>query len=68
MANGLTEMVSKALSVNENEANQIIDEQASYCLDLMSSDGGLNIEDVEEAMMDMGVEPDYMDEFLLRIC
>ena len=28
---------------------------------------GLDIEDVEELMMEMGVEPDYMEEFLMRM-
>lgn len=64
---GLTEMVSKSLGVSSREADVIIDEQASIGLDMMANEG-LDIEDVEELMYDMGIEPDYLDEFLLRMC
>ena len=64
---GLTAMVSRSLEVTEEEANAIIDEQASIGMDLISNDD-CSIEDIEELMYDMGVEPDYLDEFLLRMC
>lgn len=64
---GLTSSVMHSMNMTEDEANELISEQADYCLDLMS-DGCCDIEDIEEAMMDMGIEPDYMDEFLLRMC
>lgn len=64
---GLTAMVSRSLEVTEDEANIIIDEQASIGLDLIN-DESCSIEDIEELMYDMGVEPDYLDEFLLRMC
>ena len=66
MAYGLTAMVSRSLEVTEDEANIIIDEQASIGMDLIGNDD-CSIEDIEQLMYDMGVEPDYMDEFLLRI-
>lgn len=64
---GLTAMVSRSLEVTEDEANVIIDEQASIGIDLIN-DESCRIEDIEELMYDMGVEPDYLDEFLLRMC
>lgn len=64
---GLTAMVSRSLEVTEDEANIIIDEQASIGIDLIN-DESCSIEDIEELMYDMGVEPDYLDEFLLRMC
>ena len=64
---GLTAMVSRSLEVTEEEANTIIDEQASIGMDLLSNDD-CSIEDIEDLMYDMGVEPDYLDEFLLRMC
>lgn len=64
---GLTTMVSRSLEVTEDEANIIIDEQASIGQDMITSEG-CSIEDIEELMYDMGVEPDYLDEFLLRMC
>lgn len=67
MAYGLTAMVSRSLEVTEDEANIIIDEQASIGMDLIGNDD-CSIEDIEELMYDMGVEPDYLDEFLLRMC
>ena len=66
MAYGLTAMVSRSLEVTEDEANIIIDEQASIGMDLIGNDD-CSIEDIEELMYDMGVEPDYLDEFLLRM-
>ena len=38
----------------------------SIGLDMITSEG-CDIEDIEELMYDMGVEPDYLDEFLLRM-
>lgn len=67
MAYGLTAMVSRSLKVTENEANIIIDEQANIGMDLISN-GSYSIEDIEQLMYDIGVEPDYLDEFLLRMC
>lgn len=64
---GLTAMVSRSLEVTEDEANIIIDEQASIGIDLLN-DESCSIEDIEELMYDMGVELDYLDEFLLRMC
>ena len=64
---GLTAMVSKSLEITEKEANRIIDEQASIGRDMIS-DESCSIEDIEDLMYDMGVEPDYLDEFLLRMC
>lgn len=64
---GLTAMVSRSLEVTEVEANTIIDEQADLGRDMLVS-GSCDIEDIEELMYDMGVEPDYLDEFLLRMC
>ena len=64
---GLTAMVSRSLEVTEDEANIIIDEQASIGIDLLN-DESCSIEDIEELMYDMGVEPDYLYEFLLRMC
>lgn len=64
---GLNAMVSRSLNVTEREANSIINEQAIIGRDLLSHDD-VSIEDIEELMYDMGVEPDYMDEFLLRMC
>lgn len=64
---GLTAMVSRSLEVTEDEANIIINEQASIGIDLLN-DESCSIEDIEELMYDMGVEPDYLDEFLLRMC
>ena len=64
---GLTAMVSRSLEVTEDEANVIIDGQASIGIDLIN-DESCSIEDIEELMYDMGVEPDYLDEFLLRMC
>ncbi len=66
MAHGLTEAVSRSLEISEKDADRIIDEQASLGLDMLTNDN-LDIEDVEELMMDMGVEPDYMEEFLMRM-
>lgn len=63
---GLTAMVSKSLQVTENEADAIINEQASIGQDMICNEG-CNIEDIEELMYDMVVEPDYLDEFLLRM-
>jgi len=63
---GLTTMVSRSLEVTEVEANTIIDEQADIGRDMLDS-GNCDIEDIEELMYDMGVEPDYLDEFLLRM-
>ena len=63
---GLTAMVSRSLEVTEEEANVIIDEQARIGQDMITNDG-CDIEDIEELMYDMGVEPDYLDEFLLRM-
>lgn len=63
---GLTAMVSRSLGVTEEEANVIIDEQASIGLNLIN-DESCSIEDIEELMYDMGVEPDNLDEFLLRM-
>lgn len=63
---GLTAMVSRSLEVTEVEANTIIDEQADLGRDMLDS-GKCDIEDIEELMYDMGVEPDYLDEFLLRM-
>lgn len=60
-------MVSRSLEVTEDEANTIIDEQADLGRDMLDS-GNCDIEDIEELMYDMGVEPDYLDEFLLRMC
>lgn len=67
---GLTAMVSRSLEVTEDEANVIIDEQASIGIDLINDESCRieDIEDIEELMYDMGVEPDYLDEFLLRMC
>lgn len=67
MAHGLTEMVSRSLDITEKEANVIIDEQASIGRNLIN-DELCSIEDIEELMNDMGVEPDFLDEFLLRMC
>lgn len=67
MAHGLTEMVSRSLDITKKEADVIIDEQASIGRDLIS-DESCSIEDIEDLMYDMGVEPDYLDEFLLRMC
>ena len=64
---GLTSMVSQSLGVSAQEADRIIEEQAQIGLDMMANEG-LDIEDVEDLMMDMGIEPDLMDEFLLRMC
>lgn len=64
---GLTSQVMHAMNMTEDEANELIAEQADYCMGLMS-DGGCDIEDIEDAMMDMGIESDLMDEFLLRMC
>ena len=55
-----------SLEISEKEADRIIDEQASLGLDMLANDR-LDIEDVEDLMMDMGVEPDYMEEFLMRM-
>ncbi len=66
MTNGLTAMVSRSLEVTEDEANIIINEQASIGRDLISNES-CQIEDIEDLMMDMGVEPDYMEEFLMRM-
>lgn len=67
MGYGLTAMVSRSLEVTEDEANIIIDEQASIGIDLIN-DESCRIKDIEELMYDIGVEPDYLDEFLLRMC
>ena len=64
--NSLANMVSKSLGVSAYEADTIIEEQARIGLDMMTN-GNLTIEDVDDLMMDMGVEPDLMDEFLLRM-
>lgn len=62
----LTELVSQSLGVTMTEADEIIDGQASSGLDMRANDR-LTIEDVDELMYDMGVEPDYMEEFLMRM-
>ena len=62
----LTELVSQSLGVTMTEADEIIDEQASIGLDMRTNDR-LTIEDFDELMYDMGVEPDYMEEFLMRM-
>lgn len=64
---GLTAAVSRSLDVTETEADVIIGEQVEIGLDMLSNDR-LDIEDVEELMYDMGIDPDYMDEFLMRFC
>ena len=66
MAHGLTEAVSKSLEISKKDAERIIDEQASLGFDMLANDR-LDIKDVEDLMMDMGVEPDYMEEFLMRM-
>lgn len=63
----LTELVSQSLGVTMTEADEIIDKQARIGLDMIANDR-LTIEDVDELMYDMGVEPDYLYEFLLRMC
>lgn len=63
----LTEAVSTSLGIKEGDANEVINEQVEYCQDLLK-DNDLRFEDIEQAMYDMGIEPDYMDEFLLRFC
>lgn len=63
---GLVATVSRSLGVPMADANSIIDEQAAIGRDMLGNEG-LNIEDVEELMYDMGVEPDYLDEFLMRM-
>lgn len=67
MGYGLTAMVSRSLEVTEDEANIIINEQTSIGMGLIN-DESCSIEDIEELMYDIGVEPDYLDEFLLRMC
>lgn len=66
MGYGLTAMVSRSLEVTEDEANIIIEEQASIGQDMIVNEG-CDIEDIEELMYEMGVEPDYMEEFLMRM-
>lgn len=63
----LTELVSQSLGVTMTEADEIIDKQARIGLDMIANDR-LTIEDVDELMYDMGVEPYYLYEFLLRMC
>lgn len=63
---GPTALISKSLVVSLQEADEIIDEQASIGLGMMANDR-LDIEDVEELMYDMGIEPDNMDDFLMRM-
>ena len=62
----LTERVVKSLDVSEKDANEIIDEQANIGREMLY-DGDLNYGDVEDLMYEMGVEPDDMEEFLLRM-
>ena len=63
----LNELVSQSLGVTMTEADEIINKQARIGLDMIANDR-LTIEDVDELMYDMGVEPDYLYEFLLRMC
>ena len=63
---GLVKNVSRSLSVSMEEANNIINEQANLCRDMLSV-GDLEYDDVEQAMADMGVEPDLMEDFLFRM-
>lgn len=62
----LTEQVSQALGVTLEEADEVIENEAGYCSELLET-GDLDYEAVVQAMADMGIEPDNMDEFLLRI-
>lgn len=62
----LTEQVSQALEVTLDEAEEIIETEAGYCSELLDT-GELDYEAVVQAMADMGIEPDNMDEFLLRM-
>ena len=63
---GLVDSVSRSLQISEDEANVIINEQASIGHDLIGNED-CKIEDIEELMYEMGVEPDYLDEFLMRM-
>lgn len=63
---GLTAMVSRSLEVTEKEADTIINEQAAIGRDMIL-DENYDIDDIEQLMYDMGVEPDNLDEFLLRM-
>ncbi len=62
----LTELVSRSLGITESEANSIIDEQANIGADLLKR-GELEYDDVVFLMADMGIEPDNMEEFLMRM-
>lgn len=62
----LTEQVSQALGVTLEEADNVINTEAGYCSELIET-GDLDYEAVVQAMADMGIESDNMDEFLLRM-
>ncbi len=66
MARILTDAVSRSLEITEKEADRFIEEQASIGREMLT-DEECRIEDIEDLMYEMGVEPDYLEEFLMRM-
>jgi hypothetical protein len=62
----LTDMVAHGCGCNADQADVIIADEADYLRDLASR-GDLTMEDMEVAMLDMGVDFDFIEEMLLRI-
>ena len=62
----LTDMVAHECGCNADQADVIIADEADYLRDLASR-GDLTMEDMEDAMLDMGVDFDFIEEMLLRI-
>lgn len=59
-------MVAHGCGCNADQADVIIADEADYLRDLASR-GDLTMEDMEDAMLDMGVDFDFIEEMLLRI-
>ena len=66
MTNELTKAVSNSLGVTEDEAEDIINEQATIGRDMLSS-GDFSVSSFDDLLYDMGIEPDYMMDFLDRL-
>lgn len=62
----LTTAISKSLGVPEDEACEILDDQISVALDMLTNDI-LEYDDVVDLIAGMGLEPDCMEEFLTRL-
>lgn len=63
----LTEAVSISNGVSEKDANEMIDDELNVCRDLLQN-GDFNYQDMEDACFDLGIDLDYIEQLLLRLC